>query len=257
MKKTKLTLIVEVAVVFVFGFFITNLYGIETNVSGYASLDYFSNYVWRGQKLSNSWVLQPSLGINYGAFGANIWTNYDTDSKIDEGNGHGEVTETDITLYYTHSINKLNLTAGFIYYALSDANDTQEIYLSAEYDVFLKPKLTIYYDFDEGNGAFLVASTSHSIELLKDISMNLGATASYNINNKVMGLNKDKKDFRNFYNAEISSSITILIWKNITVTPKVAYSFPLSNDSKEAIKNVSDDRDDDVLYGGVNLTFSF
>jgi hypothetical protein len=54
MKKTKLTLIVEVAVVFVFGFFITNLYGIETNVSGYASLDYFSNYVWRGQKLSNS-----------------------------------------------------------------------------------------------------------------------------------------------------------------------------------------------------------
>jgi hypothetical protein len=87
--------------------------------------------------------------------------------------------------------------------------------------------------------------------------MNLGATASYNINNKVMGLNKDKKDFRNFYNAEISSSITILIWKNITATPKVAYSFPLSNDSKEAIKNVSDDRDDDVLYGGVNLTFSF
>jgi len=57
-----------------------------------------SNYVWRGQKLSNSWVIQPLVGITYGSFGANIWANYDSDSKIDEGDGHGEVTETDVTL---------------------------------------------------------------------------------------------------------------------------------------------------------------
>lgn len=45
--------------------------------------------------------------------------------------------------------------------------------------------------------------------------------------------------------------------KAITLTPKIAYSFPLSNDSKEAIKNISDDGDKDIFYGGINLTLSF
>ena len=243
--------------VFMFCFSTSSLYAEEPKVSGTASVDIMSNYVWRGQKLSNSWVIQPLVAITHGSFGANIWANYDSDSKIDEGDGHGEVTETDVTLNYTHSINKLTLTGGYIYYALSGANDTQEIYLSAGYDTLLKPTLTIYYDFDEGNGAFIIASIGHSFETSKGIALNLGASASYNINNKVMGFDKDGKDFSNFYNAELSSSLSIPISKAITLTPKIAYSFPLSNDSKEAIKSISDDGDKDVFYGGVNLTLSF
>jgi hypothetical protein len=234
-----------------------SLYAGETRTSGYASVDIMSNYVWRGQKLSNSWVIQPLVGITYGSFGANIWANYDSDSKIDEGDGHGEVTETDVTLNYTHSINKLTLTGGYIYYALSGANDIQEIYLSAGYDTLLKPTLTIYYDFDEGNGAFIVASIGHSFEVSKGIALNLGASASYNINNKVMGFDKDGKEFSNFYNAELSSSLSIPVYKSIAITPKVAYSFPLSNDAKEAIKKISDDGKKDIFYGGINLTLSF
>ncbi len=234
-----------------------SLYAEETKASGYASVDVMSNYVWRGQKLSNSWVIQPSVGITYGVFGVNIWANYDSDSKIDEGDGHGEFNETDITLNYTRSIDKLTLTAGYIYYALNTANDTQELYLSAGYDTLLAPTLTLYYDFDEGNGAFIVASISHSFEVSKGIALNLGASANYNINNKVMGFDKNGKDFSNFYNAELSSSLSIPVYKSITITPKVAYSFPLSNDAKEAIKNISDDGDKDIFYGGVNVTLSF
>jgi hypothetical protein len=77
------------------------VYAAEQKASGCASVDVMSNYIWRGQKISNSWVIQPSVGITYGVFGANIWANYDSDSKIDEGDGHGEFTETDITLNYT------------------------------------------------------------------------------------------------------------------------------------------------------------
>ena len=229
----------------------------EIKTSGYASVDVLSNYVWRGQKLSNSWVVQPSVGVNYGVFGANIWANYDSDSKIDEGDGHGEFTETDITLNYTRSVNKWTFGAGYIYYALNAANDTQEFYVSAGYDMFLKPALAVYYDFDEGQGAFIVASIGHSIEVLKEINLNLGASASFNIDNKVMGTDKDGDDFSNFYNAELSSSLNIPVWKAISVTPKVAYSFPLSSDAKHAIKSLSDDGDKDIFYGGINLTLSF
>ena len=229
----------------------------KKEVEGYASVDIMSHYVWRGQKLSNSWVVQPSVGISYGAFGANIWVNYDSDATVDEGNGHGEVNETDITLSYSRSLDKFTFGAGYIYYALSSANDTQEVYLSVGYDTLLAPTLTVYYDFDEGNGAFLTASIGHSFEVMNDMSLNLGASAGYNINNKVMGTDLDDKDFSNFYNAEISSSLEIPVSKVLTITPKVAYSFPLSNDAEEAIEKISDDGDKAIFYGGVNLTLSF
>jgi len=229
----------------------------EIQTAGSASVDVMSNYVWRGQKLSNSWVVQPSVAVTYGVFGANIWANYDSDAKIDEGDGHGEVSETDITLSYTRSMDKWTFGAGYIYYALNGSNDTQELYLSASYDMLLKPTLAVYYDFDEGNGAFVQASISHSLEVAKGINLNLGAYASYNINNKVMGPDEDGDDFSNFYNAEISSSLNIPVWKAITVTPKIAYSFPLSDDAEEALEALSDDGDKDIFYGGINITLSF
>lgn len=245
------------ALVFTITVAVGNVCPQETKTSGYASVDVLSNYVWRGQKLSNSWVVQPSVGITYGSFGANIWGNYDGDSKVDEGNDHGEFTETDITLTYTYAIDKVSLTGGYIYYALSGANDTQEAYLAGSYNTLLKPTLTMYYDFDEGNGAFIVASIGHSFEVAKGMPLNLGALASYNVNNKVMGLDEDGDDFSNFYNSELSASLNIPVYKNITVTPKIAYAFPLSDDAEEAIGSISDDGDKDILYGGINLTLSF
>lgn len=248
-----------IAMVLILSFSICSLYAEEPKVSGTASVDIMSNYVWRGQKLSNSWVVQPSVGITYGSFGANLWSNYDSDraEAISSDTGHGEFTETDLTLNYSFSVDKFNFVAGYIYYALEGANDTQEFYFSSGYDTLFKPTLTIYYDLDEGNGAFIAASIGHSFEVSKGIALNLGASASYNISNKVMGFDKDGKDFSNFYNAEISSSLSMPVYKSITITPKMAYSFPLSNDAKEAIKKISDDGKKDIFYGGINLTLSF
>src|SRR4030042_6973056 len=125
--------------------FAGSIFAAEPKVSGNASVDVMSNYVWRGQKLTNSWVIQPSVGITYGSFCANIWANYDSDSKIDEGDGHGEFSETDLTLNYSFSVEKWNFSAGYIYYAFTGANDTQEVYLSTSYSTILHPSLSIFY----------------------------------------------------------------------------------------------------------------
>jgi hypothetical protein len=239
---------------------LSGAYADEIKKSGYASVDLMSNYIWRGQKLSNSWVLQPSVGINYGSFGASIWSNYDSDRTEAASGGlssRGKITETDITLTYTHSIDKLTLAGGYIYYALEGANDTQEIFITASYNTILNPSLTVYYDYDEGNGAFIVLGVGHAFPILKDIGVKLGASASYNIRNKVMGFDSGGKRFSNFYNAEISASVAIPLYKDISITPKIAYSMPLSNDAKAAIKSISDDNKKNILYGGINLTLSF
>lgn len=237
--------------------FTVSVFAAEPEVSGTASVDIMSNYVWRGQKLTNSWVIQPSVGITYNGFGANLWSNYDSDSNIDEGDDHGEVSETDLTLNYSFSVDKWNFGLGYIYYALTGANDTQEIYLSTSYSTLLNPTLNIYYDYDEGDGAFIIASISHSLEVFKDISLDLGASASYNINNKVMGFDEDGDDFSNFYNGEASAALNIALTKALSITPKIAYSFPLSNDAKDAISSISDDGKKDILYGGINITLNF
>lgn len=258
MKKGRIVL--AAAVMAIVGLFAGSSFAEGPKVSGFASVDVMSNYVWRGIKVSNSWVVQPSVGIGYGDFAANIWANYDSDVAEATSNGetsHGEITETDITLSYTKSIDKLTLGGGYIYYAFDGFNDTQEVYVTAAYDTLLSPALTVYYDFDEGNGAFIIASIGHTFSLPKDMSLKLGALASYNIENGIMGLDRDGSKFSNFYNAELNAALSIPITKALSITPKVAYSFALSNDAKDAMRGVANDGVHDILYGGVNLTLSF
>ena len=232
----------------------------EPKVSGFASVDVMSNYVWRGIKVSNSWVVQPSVGIGYGGFAANIWGNYDSDVAEATSNGdtsHGEMTEVDVTLSYTKTFDKLTLGGGYIYYAFDGFNDTQEVYVTASYDTLLSPALTVYYDYDEGNGAFIIASIGHTFKLPRDMSLKLGALASYNIENGIMGFDEDGDKFSNFYNAEVNAALAIPLTKALSITPKLAYSFAISNDAKDAMHGLANDGRHDILYGGLNLTLSF
>jgi hypothetical protein len=219
------------------------------DTSGSASVDFMSNYVWRGQKLSNASVIQPSVGITYEGFGVNLWTNYDT--------GTNEHNETDLTVDYAFSVDKISFDAGYIFYALDGADDTQEVYVTVGYDILLSPSLTFYYDFDEGEGAFIVASIGHSFSLPGNMNLDLSASAGYNGRNLVMGTDSDGDKFSGFYNGDISVSVSIPITPDVSITPLIAYTFPLSNDAETAIEAVSDDGDSDLFYGGVNLTLSF
>lgn len=225
-------------------------WGMAAETSGSASVDFMSNYVWRGQKLSNSMVVQPSTGITYGGFGANLWANYDSGTK--------EHNETDLTLNYANSVDKFSYDVGYIYYALEGSeNDTQEVYVTVGYDVILSPSLTVYYDFDEGDGAFIVASVGHTFELPRKLSVDVGASVSYDAGNSVMGTDSDGDDINAFYNGEISASLTIPVTDAISVGPMIAYSFPLSNDADDAIEAISDDGDSHIVYGGINVSLSF
>ncbi|NOX20673.1 MAG: hypothetical protein GXO99_05350 [Nitrospirae bacterium] len=224
----------------------------EAKVSGSASVSVMSNYVWRGQKLSNSYVIQPSVGITYNNLGFNMWSNLDSDFNDD-----AEITETDLTVDYSFNIDNFGFDLGYIYYGLEGVNDTQEIFLSIAYDMFLNPTLTIYYDFDEGDGAFIVAAISESLPVINDLTLDLSASVSYNMNNKIMGFDSSGDDFSNFYNGEITASMSIPVTDSISIDPMLSYSFPLSNDAEDALQAISNDGDDDIIYGGFTVNIGF
>jgi hypothetical protein len=216
----------------------------ETEVSGSASVAVMSNYVWRGFKLSNSYVIQPSVGITYGGFGANLWSNLDSD--LDDSFEH---FETDVTLNYTFTVDKFNFDSGYIYYALEAAEDTQELYFSVGYDTLLSPAVAVYYDFDQGDGAFITASICHDVKLAENITLSLGASASYNLESEY-----SIGDYSDFHNADLSAAITIPITDALSIGPMIAYSFPLSSDAEDALEAVSDDGDDSIFYGGLGVS---
>ncbi len=238
--------ILILSIILTLGISIGSLYAEGPEVSGSASVDVMSNYMWRGFKLSNSVVLQPSVGITYGGFGANLWANIDTD--LDDSMEH---TETDVTLNYTFGMDKFSFDVGYIYYALESADDTQEIYVSVGYETLLSPALAIYYDFEEGNGTFITASIGHDVELAKDIPLSLGALVSYNIESEY-----SIGDYSDFHNGELSASVSIPVTDALSVGPMIAVSFPLSDDAEDAIEAISDG-DSTIVYGGVNVALSF
>lgn len=241
MKKSRIFVYSMVlATVFTFG----PLSAEAAETSGSASVDIMSNYVWRGFKLSDRTVLQPSVGVTYGGFGANLWANYDIDLN--------EQNETDLSLNYGFTADRFSFDAGYIYYALDGIDDTQEVYISVGYDSLLSPALTVYYDFDEGDGAFIVASVGHSVDIRENIFLDLGASVSYNADSEY-----SIGDYRDFHNGELSASVSIPITNALSVSPKIAYSFPLSDDAEDALEAVSVDGDNSIFYGGLNITLSF
>lgn len=221
----------------------------EVEKSADASVSFMSNYVWRGLKLSEDWVIQPTVGLTYGGFGANLWSNYDGDAK--------EATETDLTLNYATSFDKVGLEVGYIYYELEGLQDTQELYVSVGYDFIVSPSLTVYYDYDEGTGAFFVFALDYSRDLTEKVALSLGASASYLADNNVVGLDMNGDEYSDFHNGEVSASLSISPGGNFYIEPMIAYSFALSDDAEDGISAYSFDGDDNTFYGGVTVGLSF
>ncbi len=224
--------------------------------SATASVSYLSQYVWRGLVLSDGWVIQPSIDFNYGGFNANLWMNYDRNPDIQQTN------ETDLTLKYTYSVKDLSLSAGYIYYGVVGAND-EEAFVSASYATILNPSITYYQNLRRGDGGgFAVLAVSQtSPELWHGITAGGGASVGYDTNNEAMGLKKDGRKYSGFYNGELSSFVKIPVTKAISITPSLAYDFPLTKDAAYIMKQSSlanaGDTHNSVLWGGVTVALTF
>ena len=226
----------------------------EAAGKGVFSAPFASRYVWRGQTLSKGVVVQPSVGITLGGFGANLWTNVDLDN--DEESDDGIVlNETDLTLNYTVPVGPVSLTGGFIHYDF-DGGDTQEIYLTAALASVLNPSLSLYYDIDEGEGGFAVLALSQAIPA-GPLSLTAGASVGFNLGDKAMGLNAAGEDFPGPYYGEVSLATSIPLFGHVSLDPRVAYSSALGSDGKDAITAVSVDGKKDIFYGSVAISAAF
>ncbi|MBU1052368.1 MAG: hypothetical protein KKC46_00885 [Proteobacteria bacterium] len=256
-------------------------YAEEDVVSGSASVGIFNKYVFRGYELSkDSAIIQPALEASYKGFSMAMWGNIDTNENatqsfapdIDSTTGkkrYDEVNlnETDLTLSYTYEIDKLALTGGYIFYATRYVDQTEEIFVSATYDILLSPTLAIYRDINEYSGTYINFSLSHSIPIIKEITLDLGASAGYFVGDSDYWKTYESstsdytgEKYKAFHDGMIMAGFTIPIAKHASIQPVVQYWFPLSKRADREIDGNSyniNGKLDDTLVCGLNASIEF
>jgi len=169
--------------------------------------------------------------------------------------------ETDLTVAYDRNFGPLSMGLGYIYYGLEGVKDSQEVYVSVGYDILLNPTLTVYREVSNYPSWYANLSLSHSFELPKGMDLNLGASAGYYSYDDVDEADGSSR-YHNFLDGTVSVSLDVPLGKYFTMTPVIAYSFPLSDDARDfiptaSVASVASDNDADFFYGGIVFAMSF
>jgi uncharacterized protein (TIGR02001 family) len=213
-----------------------------------ASGAFLSHYMWRGIRLSEGGVFQPSLTVERKGFSANIWANCQFDPK--------HWNEVDFTGSYAGEKGNIIYEIGFVHYAVNEGEDSDEIYGSIGHSSFLNPSLKFYADVNAGKGGYFLAGIEPSIPLKKELALNFKAYVGYVLKNSYIGLTDGGREFSNFYNADFQASITIPLKKGFSLEPMIGFSKALSRNAQQAIKNYSVSPEDSTFYGGGTIIFS-
>jgi len=245
-------------------------------VSGSASVGVFNKYIFRGYELSShSFVVQPNISVSYKGFSATLWSNIDSNVHATQSvsnanylaNTGKNLNETDFTLSYTYTIDKLSLTGGYIYYGTDYTAETEEVFVTAAYDTLLKPTLSVYRDINEYGGTYFNLSIAHSLPLYKDITLDLGASAGYFAGSDQYWKTYESstgaytgKKYAAFHDGMVKAGLTIPMAKNVSLQPLVQYWFPLSSDAKKSVSGNSfnpNGKLDNTFVTGVSLVLNF
>lgn len=223
----------------------------------------FSKYMWRGYELSKgSIVIQPSATVGYKGFSFNMWGNLDMDVYGDDRD-EAKWNETDLTIAYDTSFGPVGLGVGYIYYGLDGVDDSREFYVSTGLDVLLSPTLTVYREVAHIPSWYLNFGVSHSFELPKGMALDLAGSVGYYSSDdddfvKVdSSFNPTTDKYSSLHDGLISASLTVPFGKYCSMSPMIAYSFPLTDDSDNLITSASFSNDSAFLFGGVTLSISF
>jgi hypothetical protein len=210
--------------------------------------DYFSDYIWRGQKLSRESVIQPSFGFSFRDFGIELWGNYDTATT--------ELNEIDSILSWTHTIHRLEIESGYIHYDPETIPDSDEIYATLRLKAPVIPVAAIYYDFTEGSGLYFEGGLELPVACSGNYSIEFAGSARYLLNNSYVAVDDQGREFRGFFDGELSAFGLLEVNDRLAFGPSVAYTFALTEKSRDAIQSASDDDSSEFFRGGLTLQIS-
>ena len=237
---------------------------VEEGVPAGVSVDVavLSAYVWRGQVLNKDAVLQPGMTASIGGFTANAWSSM----NLAETETDGEFTEFDWTASYSFGAGPVALAAGVVQYTFPNSTvagedgeataypGTVELFATAGLpDLPLGPSLGVYWDVDEIEGFYAVASIGHAFELTEKATLELAASLGFGDKDYNAGYFGHDKAAAN--DLLLVASLPIAMGKNATLTPSIGYAALPDTGLGDAAKEAYGERE--YLFGGVALGLAF
>ena len=221
------------------------VFGLEAEVAG----TYMTRYVFRGERLVDNAIVAPTLALKSDNFELSACSIYD--------NKKDKVFRNIYQLTFKTQIKKVALDTGFVRYDTRNGIDaTNEFFAKATWKGNWQPSFAMFFDVKEGTGQYAQLGFARQITSGKN-NVVLGTTIGYVMSNGYMGFNKNNKEFTGLYDGEIYLKSSFKWGKHLTVEPVIAYTLPLSNDGKEAIRSLSVNKETKNLYGGVTVRASF
>lgn len=230
----------------------------DANLSATGSTSFYSQYIWRGIRLDNDYVLQPSFTVSgFNGLSVNVWGNYDLDNSADAANSN----ETDTTVSYTKTFEGLNLlgmelkpigvTVGHIYYDFPGTNTfAKEAMLGFSYGTFLSPSLTWYHDYSResqggGDGDYLMLSAAKSLDINKDygITADFSGHVGYNKGDFILGEGGD---------VLLTGGLTLPLTKSLKLSPSINYAIPFGD-----YTDIKNGEKENEFYWGTTLNYTF
>jgi hypothetical protein len=252
-----------------------------------------SNYIWRGQRLTNDWSLQPSGTLGIGDFSINFWGNLDLTS-VNEGDslylpenpdappggGHaglrGQFSEVDITMSYALYAGPASFDVGTIIYTFPNRSaslpTTVELYGGFSLDdLFLAPGATLYVDVNEtgkagSTGLYFLADAGHMFLFGHSRFPGLEISGSLGIANNGFSQYYYGADQSGFHDVNVTLSLPISLSEHWSAGAFISYSALLGDFRDDQYRDLRDVYLNkagspvtyaDTIWGGVSLSLSF
>lgn len=216
-----------------------------------AAVDINSSYVWRGLTFNDGPVIQPSIEVGMGGFALNVWGNVDIGDYGDTLDT-GEFSEVDLTLSYSRSFGPVEVSGGVIEYLFpAGGPSTTEVFISTGVDIGagFSAGLELYYDFDQVDDIYGVASVGYAVDFNDKLGLEIGASISYAGEDFAAAYANGTDG--GLFNYTLSSSMSYAVTKELGVNISLSYSDSLDDNV------LPDETVDKKFYGGVGVSYNF
>lgn len=209
-----------------------------------------SRFMWRGQRLTDGWNLQPAATLGIKGFSVNVWGKFDLQARS-EGDNYflrgnpdapggganglqGKFGEVDLTFSYAREVGDVSLEAGTITYILpysrASCPSTTEIFGALSLDsVPLAPAARLNIDVDESRergrtGVYLELGASHSVGLSGTRVKSIDLSATVGIANSGFAGYCYEFDEAGFHDVGLSASLPLEMGRGWSSRIFVSYS---------------------------------
>ena len=220
-------------------------------ITGSVSLGYDTDYVYRGFEVLSAdgddadnlvWgaldvnaALTDKLSLNF-----NTWYASSADSNYDE---------LDLYTRLTYNLGPVSIGPSFKWYHYPHYPSSIDNQYEVGLELFASPVENLalstgaFYEF-EAEQWYFQFDANYTVKINDSFSLVPGATISYiDVSSPEFAL-----DLSDFHHVALYLKAPIQLAKNVVLTPYIAGNFPLSD---------IDEVQDDIVYGGANISVSF